>query len=68
MYYCQVAFENSVYKPSYSAWSGLTMASSATEFAGLYGQEGRIEKLSDGISAYITYTCWIEGTFMRSTS
>ena len=32
------------------------MTSSATEIAGLYGKEGRIEKPSDGMSAYITYT------------
>ena len=34
---CRVAFKNSVYKSSYSTWSWLTMASSATEIAGLYG-------------------------------
>ena len=35
------------------------MGSSATEIAGLYSYEDCIEKPSDGMSAYITYTSCI---------
>ena len=50
---CRVAFKNIVYKPSYSARSCLTMASTPAEIAGLQSCEGRIEKPPNGMSAYI---------------
>ena len=34
---CQVAFENAVYRLSYSARNGLVMASTPAKFAGSYG-------------------------------